>query len=260
MTPIDPVTGQPASIEYRDVHLTFGDVEVLRGLDLLVPHGRITCLAGPSGGGKSITFKLALGLVEPTSGHVLIDGENLTTMKERARVKVRSAFGVVFQNAALFDSMNVFDNVAFPLREHTRVRPETLSARVHELLEQVGLEGAAEKMPDELSGGMRKRVGLARALAREPRFLFYDEPTSGLDPVLAAAMDQLVLDTQLAHPHLTSFVISHDLPGALGMADKVVLLWEGRVHLATDARSFAASSDPVVQRFLDPARPHRESS
>ncbi|MEM6927364.1 MAG: ATP-binding cassette domain-containing protein [Myxococcota bacterium] len=260
MTPVDPVTGQPAAIEYRDVHLSFGDVHVLRGLDLLVPHGRITCLAGPSGGGKSLTFRLALGLVEPTRGQVFIDGEDLTTMKQRARTKVREAFGVVFQHAALFDSMNVFDNVAFPLREHTRMTSAEMADRVQDLLEQVGLSGSDEKMPSELSGGMRKRVGLARALAREPRFLFYDEPTSGLDPVLAAAMDQLILDTQVAHPHLTSFIISHDLPGALRLADKVVLLWEGRVRLDTDARSFASSSDPVVQRFLDPSRPQQESA
>jgi len=253
----DPVTGQPAAIEYQGVHVAFSGVEVLGGLDLVVPRGRITCMAGPSGGGKSVTFKLALGLLEPDAGRVLVDGEDLTAMKERARARVRSTFGVVFQNSALFDSMSVFDNVAFPLREHTRMPPADVAERVTGLLEQVGLAGAADRMPAELSGGMRKRVGLARALAREPRFLFYDEPTSGLDPVLAAAMDQLVLDTQMTHPQLTSFIISHDLDSALSMADKVVLLGNGRVHLAADPAHFAASPDPYVQGFLDPSRPRR---
>ncbi len=257
MSLVDPVTGQPAGIAYCDVHLSFGPLTVLQGLDLTVPAGRITVLVGGSGAGKSVTFKLALGLLAPNAGTVWVDGRELAALPERARTALRADFGVVFQRGALFDSMSVFDNVAFPLREHEALPRSEIAGRVEALLAQVGLKGTEAKLPSELSGGMQKRVGLARALARQPRFLFYDEPTSGLDPVLAAAMQQLILDTQEARPDMTSFIISHDVHAALAMADKVALLAEGRIAQAADSASFAASADPVVQRFLHPAELQR---
>lgn len=252
MTVDDPVTGQPAAIRYEDVHISFGDFAVLKGLDLVVPQGRLTFLVGPSGSGKSVTFKLALGLLEPDSGRVWVGDHEVTALPERERTEARSSFGVVFQHAALFDSMTVFDNVAFPLREHTRLSRGEIADRVGHLLEQVNLAGSEAKMPSELSGGMQKRVGLARALAREPRFLFYDEPTTGLDPVISVAMHELILDTQRRRPELTSFVISHDLDGAMAIADKVALLLDGRIAHATDVDTFQRLDDPRVQGFLHP--------
>ena len=260
MSAVDPVTGQPAAIEYAGVDLRFGEATVLQGLDLLVPRGGITVLAGRSGAGKSVMFKLALGLLAPTSGEVRVGGALVGALSMRQLRALRSDFGVVFQHAALFDSMSVFDNVAFPLREHERRSRSDVADRVHHLLGQVGLEGSAHKMPSELSGGMQKWVGLARALAREPRYLFYDEPTSGLDPVLASAMYQLVLDTQRSRPELTSFVISHDLLAALAIADKVALLADKRVAYAMDPVAFALVDDPLVQRFLHPEPPSRRAA
>lgn len=250
---IDPITGQPAALRYEDVHIAFGDFQVLKGLDLIVPQGRLTFLVGPSGSGKSVTFKLALGLLEPDEGRVWVGDYEVTALPERQRKEARSSFGVVFQHAALFDSMSVFENVAFPLREHTKMSRSEISDRVMGLLEQVNLTGSENKMPSELSGGMQKRVGLARALAREPRYLFYDEPTTGLDPVISAAMHELILTTQRQRPELTSFIISHDLEGAMAIADKVAMLFDGQIAHATDTETFQHLDDPRVQEFLHPS-------
>ena len=161
-----------------------------------------------------------MGLLRPDSGRIFVGDEEITAMKDRKLRNVRNRFGVVFQHAALFDSMNVFDNVAFPLVEHTRMRRKEVAERVDGLLAEVGLAGMGYKQVSELSGGMRKRVGLARALVRDPEFLFYDEPTTGLDPVLAAAMDKLILDTQVANPQLTSVIISHDMSAVFRIGHK----------------------------------------
>jgi phospholipid/cholesterol/gamma-HCH transport system ATP-binding protein len=171
-------------------------------------------------------------------------------MPERALRRVRERFGVVFQNAALFDFMNVFDNVAFPLREHERMSRREIAARVEEMLAQVGLTGEGAKFPGELSGGMRKRVALARALVRKPSYILYDEPTTGLDPILAAAMDKLIVDTQAANPGITSLIISHDMHAVLGIADKVVMLVDGGVYDEGTREHFAASDDPLVRQFI----------
>ncbi|MCA9492900.1 MAG: ATP-binding cassette domain-containing protein, partial [Myxococcales bacterium] len=178
---VDPVTGQPAAIRYQDVHKAFGDHRVLCGLDLVVPRGRITFIIGRSGTGKSVTLKHVMGLLKPDQGRIWVGDDELGKLSDRKLRRVRERFGFVFQHAALFDSMTVRENIAFPLVEHTRMRRREIDARVTELLAQVGLRDAGDKIPSELSGGMRKRVGLARALVRDPEFLLYDEPTTGLD-------------------------------------------------------------------------------
>ncbi len=248
---VDPVTGEEAAIVYEGVYKAFGDFEVLRGLDLVVPRGRITCVIGRSGTGKSVTIKHIMGLLRPDKGRIFVSGRDITAMSDRERRKVRLKFGMVFQNAALFDSLTVFDNVAFPLREHSKLSKAEIADRVQHMLAQVGLSGASSKFPSELSGGMRKRVGLARALIGNPEFLLYDEPTTGLDPILAAAMDALIADTQAANPELTSLVISHDMKAVLGIADKIVMLYEGRVVHEGTPDYFRNSDDALVRQFLE---------
>jgi phospholipid/cholesterol/gamma-HCH transport system ATP-binding protein len=192
-----------------------------------------------------------MGLLRPDRGRIWLGSEELTALADRDLRNVRTRFGIVFQDAALFDSMSVFDNVAFPLREHTRMRAQEVGARVTSLLEQVGLLGAENKLPSELSGGMRKRVGLARALVRDPEYLLYDEPTTGLDPILAAAMDKLIVDTQRARPGITSVVISHDMHAVMHIADKIAMMHEGRVAFEGSPDYFRASKEPLVRQFLE---------
>jgi phospholipid/cholesterol/gamma-HCH transport system ATP-binding protein len=247
---IDPVTGEPVAIYYDDVHKSFGEHHVLRGLTLSVPRGRITTIIGRSGTGKSVTIKHIMGLLRPDSGRIWVGDDELTSMDDRALRKVRLRFGMVFQHAALFDSLNVFENIAFPLREHERVTEKEIGEKVRELLALVGLHGAEKKFPSELSGGMAKRVGLARALVRAPEYLLYDEPTTGLDPILTAAMDDLIHRTQQAHPHLTSLIISHDMHAVMKIADKVVMLYDGVVAHESTPAFFKASEDPLVRQFL----------
>jgi phospholipid/cholesterol/gamma-HCH transport system ATP-binding protein len=246
----DPITGQPAAIRYLGVHKAFGAQRVLQGLDLIVPLGRITVIIGRSGTGKSVTIKHVMGLLRPDKGQIWVGRDELTRMSDRELRGVRNRFGIVFQDAALFDSMTVMENVAFPLFEHTYMRRRDVEAKVHGLLAQVGLVGAEDKLPSQLSGGMRKRAGLARALVRDPEYILYDEPTTGLDPILTAAMDKLIVDTQEARPELTSVIISHDMHAVLGIADKIAMLDQGRVVHEGNPDFFRASEDPLVVQFL----------
>jgi phospholipid/cholesterol/gamma-HCH transport system ATP-binding protein len=248
--PVDPVTGAPAAIRYEGVEKAFGDHEVLRGLDLIVPRGRITFIIGRSGTGKSVTLKHVMGLLRPDRGRVFVGVDDLTKMSDRRLRRIRERFGFVFQHAALFDSMTVFENVEFPLVEHSRMTRAKREEKVNSLLAATGMSNAADKYPSELSGGMRKRAGLARALVRDPEFLLYDEPTTGLDPVLAAAMDQLILDTQRARPELTSLVISHDMAAVFRIADKVAFLVDGKVRYEAAPAAFREIEDPLVQQFV----------
>lgn len=246
----DPVTGAPVAIRYEDVWKSFGDHAVLKGLDLLVPRGKITFIIGRSGTGKSVTIKHVMGLLRPDKGRIYVGEDELTAMSDARLRRVRERFGVVFQHAALFDSMDVFDNVAFPLVEHSRLSRREIARKVEEALAQVGLADAGHKLVAELSGGMRKRAGLARALIRDPEVLLYDEPTTGLDPVLAAAMDKLIQDTQLARPSLTSLVISHDMAAVFRIADKVAFLLDGKVAYEGTPQTFREIPDPVVRQFV----------
>ena len=239
------------AIRLVGVERAFGAQRVLRGLTLDVPRGRITVVIGRSGTGKSVLLKHVMGLLRPDAGSIEIGGVDLCALGASELRAVRSRFGLVFQNAALFDSMTVYDNVAFPLREHTKLKESEIATRVASALASVGLRDAGPKMPNELSGGMRKRVGVARAMIRGPEFLLYDEPTTGLDPIMTAAVDQLIRDTQDQNPGLTSLVISHDMEATFRIADKIAMLHEGRVILEGPPEVFRSTQDPLVRQFVE---------
>jgi phospholipid/cholesterol/gamma-HCH transport system ATP-binding protein len=238
-------------IRMRGVRKSFGAQQVLRGVDLEAPPGQVTVVIGRSGTGKSVLLKHLMGLLRPDEGTIEISGEDITRLSNARLRSVRNRFGMVFQNAALFDSMNVFENVAFPLREHHRLKERDLRERVEAALASVGLSGAGHKDPSELSGGMRKRVGLARAMIREPQFLLYDEPTTGLDPIMTAQIDALIRGTQDRNPGLTSLVISHDMEATMRTADKVAMLYEGRIIFEGTPEDFRRTEDPVVRQFVE---------
>jgi len=236
-------------IELQNIEKRFGSQAVLKGVSLQIPKGAITVIIGRSGEGKSVLIKTLMGLIRPDAGKILIDGANLCAMSALEQMKVRRRFGMLFQNAALFDSMNVEDNVAFPLREHTALDEEEILAKVNERLAQVGLKGVGQKMPSDLSGGMRKRVGLARALMLEPEIILYDEPTTGLDPILTDSIDNLIVDTQKGF-NLTSIVVSHDIASTLKMANKIAMLHEGKILEEGPPQKFLESKNPFIQQFL----------
>jgi len=236
-------------IEIRQLHKSFGKQNVLNGVDILIPQGQTTVILGTSGGGKSVLLKHIIGLLRPERGEIRIDGIDITRLKGKDLNEMRKKFGMLFQEAALFDSMNVGDNVAFPLREHTKLKEVDIRSIVAQKLEQVELPGVEEKMPSELSGGMKRRVGLARALALDPEIVLFDEPTSGLDPLLAEAIEELIIET---HRRLgrTFVVITHDIHTAFHVAHKIAMLHEGRIVEEGSPGAFRRSLNPVVQAFL----------
>lgn len=236
-------------IELKGVRKAFGAQQVLRGVDLAVPRGEITVIIGRSGGGKSVILKHMIGLIRPDSGQVLVDGKDMAGLDEAGLNLVRRRFGMLFQEAALFDSMNVGDNVAFPLREHTKMKQGEIERVVAEKLRLVGLPGVEGKMPGQLSGGMRKRVGLARAIALEPEIILFDEPTTGLDPLMADAINRLIKDTQKTLG-VTCVVISHDLAGAFSVAHNIAMLYEGEIIAKGTPDEIERSEDEVVRQFL----------
>src|ERR671923_977685 len=214
-------------IELRGVHIAFESPEVLRGIDLSVLRGEILTIMGGSGSGKSVLLRLIAGLIKPDRGAIRIDGTDIVPLNEDAMLGFRQRMGVVFQQAALFDSMSVADNIAYPLREHAMLDEASIQLRVAELLDIVGLPDIQEKFPAELSGGMRKRVGIARALAMQPAMVLYDEPTSGLDPGNAKLISQLIV--QVANSFgTTSVVVSHDLYWSLKTSTRVALIYDGK--------------------------------
>src|SRR5262245_26416962 len=218
----------PPIIELRAVHIAFDSHEVLRGIDLAVKQGEVLAIMGGSGSGKSVLLRLIAGLIKPDRGEICIDGTDIVPLNEDAMLSFRQRMGVVFQQAALFDSMSVADNVAYPLREHAMLDEASIQPRVAELLDIVGLPGIQEKFPAELSGGMRKRVGIARALAMKPAMVLYDEPTSGLDPGNAKLISQLIV--QVANTFgTTSVVVSHDLYWSLRISTRVALIHDGKI-------------------------------
>lgn len=236
-------------IEVRNLRKSFNGREVLHGISLDVPRGEITVIIGGSGSGKTVLLKHLIGLIRPDSGEILVDGEDVTKLGDRRLNEVRKKFGMLFQEAALFDSMSVFDNVAFPLREHTRLSKAEIREQVLTKLSQVGLTGAEEKMPSELSGGMRKRVGLARALALEPKIVLFDEPTTGLDPITTDVVNRLIQDTHRALG-LTFVVISHDIAGAFKIANRIAMLFEGDIIEVGTPAEIEASANPMVHQFI----------
>lgn len=243
-------SGINAMIKLFDIQKSFGKNKVLQGISFVIPKGKITVIIGRSGEGKSVLLKHLIRLINPDEGKILVDGTDILSLNEIELKEFRKKFGMLFQNAALFDSMNVFSNVAFPLVEHTNMTDHEIASRVHEVLELVGLKDIDEKMPEELSGGMRKRVGLARSIALLPQILLYDEPTTGLDPIMTDAIDQLIVNTQ-KQLGVTSVVISHDIEASFRIADRVAMLHEGKIILEGQRVDFEASKHPFIKRFLE---------
>jgi len=235
------------------IYKSFRGQRVLDGVDLRIPKGQITVLLGRSGGGKSVTLKHIIGLIKPDSGKVVVDDEDITDLDDREMNRVRRKFGILFQDGALFDSMTVFENVAFPLVEHTKLSRKEIEDKVCHALTSVGLANVDEKMPGELSGGMRKRVGLARAVVVEPEIILYDEPTSGLDPLMTDAINNLITDTQKQF-NLTNFIISHDVEASLRIADKIAVLYEGKILEEGTPDDIRASENPFVRAFIEGKR------
>jgi len=236
-------------IALRKVSKAFDHQVVLDNLDLDVPSGKITAIIGPSGGGKSVLLKHMIGLLKPDSGQILVDGENIVPMGRGELNRVRERFGVLFQNAALFDSMTVFENVAFPLEEKTRLSRQEIRDRVHLALEHVGLRSVDEKYPDQISGGMKKRVGLARALLLNPAIILFDEPTTGLDPIICNAMHRLILDTH-AQFGFTAVIVTHEVPAIFEVCDYVAMLYRGKILFHGTPEEIRASEDPAVRQFI----------
>lgn len=236
-------------IRFVGVHKAFRGQKILDGLNLEIARGKTTVIIGRSGGGKSVTLKHMIGLIRPDRGEILVDGTDVLRLGKDEFNQVRRRFGMLFQEGALFDSMTVGENVAFPLVEHTRLGRDEVGARVTEMLRLVGLPGIEAKMPSELSGGMRKRVGLARALILEPEIVLFDEPTSGLDPIMADAIDTLIQETQAASGR-TYVVISHDIRATFKIAHYVAMLYEGRIIAYGTPDEIRANPNPILIQFL----------
>ena len=237
------------SIVVKDLHKAFGSFRVLQGLNLQFQHDSITTILGPSGTGKSVLIKHLVGLLEPDHGEVLIFGQDIWGISERQRYDLRKRFGVLFQDGALFGSMNVFDNTAFPLRKHTDMSEDEIREIVMERLIEVGLEQALGKFPNEVSGGMRKRAGFARALVMKPDIVLFDEPDSGLDPVRTSLLNDLILEVHREHGG-TYMLVTHDIRTARKVSDYVGLIWKGKVVHYGECEEAFASEDPFVRQFL----------
>ena len=236
-------------IAVRSLAKKIGREEILRGVDLEVCTGETVAIIGRSGAGKSVLLKHIVGLMQPDDGEIWIDGENIIGMSERQLGAVRQKVGILFQGGALFDSMTVEDNIAFPLREAGERDPKVLHAKVQEMLEVMEMEGAENKMPVSLSGGMKKRVGLARSIVRRPSCVLYDEPTSGLDPVVADSINRLIRRLRRRFG-MTSIVVTHDMKSAFDVANRIAYLHEGRIYFHGTASELQQSSDPLIQDFL----------
>lgn len=236
-------------IQLVDLYKSFGRQQVLRGVNLTIPRAQVTAIIGRSGGGKSVLLKHLVGLMRPDSGQVLVDGTDLCRLRGKALDAVREKFGVLFQGGALFDSLTVFDNVAFPLREKTRLSEGEIGQRTMQRLEAVGLSDMTHKYPAELSGGMKKRAALARALVHNPEIILFDEPTTGLDPILLNSVHRLILD---AHKRFgfTAVVVSHEIPEIFDIAQTVAMLHDGVVVECGNPQVIMASTNPIVRQFL----------
>ena len=237
-------------IEVRDVTKSFGTQQVLRGVSLDIQRGEAVVIIGRSGGGKSILLKHLIGLLQPDSGVVRVDGEDITAMNERSLLRVRRKYGMLFQMAALFDSLTVEENVGFVLRRQGLESETEIRRRIVEALEMVELPGIGHKMPSELSGGMRKRVGLARAIVYRPEIVLYDEPTTGLDPIAADNIDRLIRRVWETF-HVTSIAVTHDMKSARTISNRILMLHEGRIYSEGPTLEMLDSTDPVIYRFVN---------
>jgi len=236
-------------IEVRGLAKSIGEQEILRGVDLIVAKGETLAIIGRSGGGKSVLLKHLIGLMTPDAGEIWIDGENIIGKTERQLAAIRRKIGILFQSGALFDSMTVEQNIAFPLEEAGERDREKIAEKVREILEVVELEGEQEKMPVNLSGGMKKRVGLARSIVRRPSCVLYDEPTSGLDPVVSDSINRLIRRLQKRFG-VTSVVVTHDMKSAFHIADHIAYLHEGRIYFYGTPQELEISDDPLIQDFI----------
>ena len=237
-------------IKIVNLKKAFGAKKVLDGLDLEIESGKITVIIGRSGEGKSVLLKHIIGLMKPDEGSIDLDGQDITTISEREFNEVRKRFGMLFQGAALFDSMSVAQNVGFPLKEHTDLHDEDILKVVSDKLRRVGLVGVEDMMPSDLSGGMKKRVGLARAIVMDPEIVLFDEPTTGLDPIMSDSIADLVLDTQ-RDLKTTYVLITHDIPFTYKIADKIAMLHEGRIIEQGSVEEMKANPNPIVRQFLE---------
>lgn len=237
-------------IEVRELSKSFSNNKVLRSLNLKIPSGKITAIIGRSGEGKSVLFKHIIGLMNPDSGDVYIDDLKISDLNGKDLNKVRAKFGVLFQGAALFDSMTVGENIAFPLLEHSEMSSDEIDLKVKDSLKLVELEGIEDRMPSQLSGGMKKRVGLARAIIREPEVILYDEPTTGLDPILADSIHKLIISLQ-EKLNITSLVITHDVVNTLEFAHSIAMLHGGKILTHCTPDEIKLVENPLVQQFLE---------
>ena len=245
-------------IQLKNVRKRFGDKDALKGITLTIEKGETIAIIGGSGSGKSTLLRLMIGLDRPTSGEIYIGGDNITAMTEDTLDRVRLRMGMVFQYSALFDSMSVGENVAFGLREHTTKSADEIARIVAEKLALVGLPNAAAMMPQELSGGMKKRVGLARAIATDPEIIFYDEPSSGLDPIMTAKIDELIISMQ-RQLAVTSVVVTHDMASASRIADRIAMIYDGELIAVDTAERFQDIADERVQAFFRTLHHRRET-
>ncbi|GAA4713181.1 ABC transporter ATP-binding protein [Phytohabitans rumicis] len=246
-------TGVGVEVRVDGLTKSFGGQPVWSDVTLTLPAGEISVLLGPSGTGKSVFLKTLVGLLKPDRGDIWIAGQNLPRLSERALYEVRKLFGVLFQDGALFGSMNIFDNVAFPLREHTRRTESQIRSVVYQKLEMVGLVGAEEKLPGQISGGMRKRAGLARALVLDPEIILFDEPDSGLDPVRTAYLNQLIIDLN-QQTGATFLIVTHDINTARTVPDNIGLIYHGHLAMFGPREMLLSSVEPVVRQFLNAQR------
>jgi len=237
-------------LELRNVRKSFGTLQVLRGVNLKIWRGQTVVIVGESGAGKSVLLKLMIGLLRPDSGEIFFKGTRIDNLPERKLIEFRRRMGFVFQMGALFDSLTAGENVAFPLREHTDYDEETISRIVKEKLKLVGLEDVEHKRPSELSGGQRKRVALARALALDPEVIFFDEPTTGLDPMRADVINELILKLK-TELRVTAVVVTHDMTSAFKIADRIVMLWQGDFIADAPPEQFRHASDERVRMFVE---------
>lgn len=237
-------------IEVRDLKKSFGPQPILDGVSFQIEEGESLVIIGRSGGGKSVLLKHIIGLLQPDAGAVVIDGEDITRMDERNLIRVRSKFGMVFQGAALFDSMTVAENIAFTFRREKKLTEKETARKVAEVLEMVELPGVEKKKPSELSGGMRKRVGLARAIIYQPQIVLYDEPTTGLDPIVSDSIDKLIMRVTDCLK-VTAVVVTHDMRSARRVGKRIVMLHNKKIYATGTPEDIFASADPVVQQFIN---------
>ncbi len=237
-------------LEVRSLQKNFGDTKVLVDVNMSIGRGHIAVIIGGSGAGKTTLLRILIGLERPSSGSVLVSGQDIASLSDRELNKMRRKFGMVFQYSALLDSMNVMDNVAFPMREHTKLSEKEIRAQVSEKLNSLGLDNVEKRFPSQLSGGMRKRVALARALMLEPEIIMYDEPTSGLDPVTSRMVDDMIVETRKKFG-VTSVIISHDMVGALQIADEIYLLSKGSIVASGSPEELIHGDNELLHKFLE---------